>query len=337
MRIKISFILLLLFTATNCKKKGIPVVSETSQWEQVCQLYDPTNSIEIYDMCLADPTSIWVVGSKNHVVRSKDGGKNWKKVTLDPGFDQFQPWSTVFFKTSQLGWIAGKQHIYKTTDGGETWNVLVTPKDGIIGPVCIYFTTEQKGFVSCGSGKLYRTLDGGKTWQDQSIPSLYTLWSIHFLDEQYGWVGGGGSLLKTNDSGNHWSILHSQKDTVGNPFFIQTNGRNIAPVSKTEIFTGTTNILKSIDGGATWEPLTAEINATYITMKNSQEGFAVIAQDNYLNGHASMAHTTNGGKTWNKFNLSANTNIAAQKIKRFENNLFVISGTKEIFKYNKSW
>ncbi|MEI8087173.1 MAG: YCF48-related protein [Paludibacter sp.] len=332
---KLLIILLCFVIFTNCKKEEIAIPSESDSWKRITQLVIGID--EINDMCLSDKNNLWVVGNHNYFVRSTDGGANWQNVVVDATLPTFNYWISIYFKTPQLGWIAGGQYIYKTTDGGATWKPLITPKDGIVGPNCIYFTTETTGFLSCGSGKLYRTTDGGKTWTDQSIPTLYSLWTITFVNEQCGWVGGGGTLLKTIDGGKTWTTLHSSNDGVASPFFTQTMGRNISATSTTNLYEATDDFIASIDGGTVWKSINTELFSRWILMRNDNEGFCVINKDDYLNGSSSMAHTVDGGKTWARFKISTDTESLAKKIIRFENTLYIFTTKNEIFKYDKEW
>ncbi len=328
-------IILCLLAFTHCKKKQTTAPpKESDSWKRINQL-QPT--AEINDMCLSNTSTMWAVGSKNYAVKSTDGGASWQNVIVDAALPAYAGWLSIFFRTPQLGYIAGGQFMYKTTDGGATWKSIIKPGHKIDGIVCIYFITDSIGFVGCGAGKLYRTTDGGATWQDQSTPTLYTFWSFTFFNEQYGWVGGGGTLLRTIDGGKNWITLHSSKDSAISPFFSQIDGRNIAATSTTDLFYATNTCLVSTDGGTIWKSTTTEMNGRWILMRNKNEGFCVITQDNQINGYSSMAHTLDGGTSWSKFNISTDTESFAKKIIRFKNMLYVYTSKNEIYQYSQAW
>lgn len=64
-------------------------------------------------------------------------------------------------------------------------------------------------------GAVYHTDDGGATWIKQfADASSETFNSVHFINEQIGWVGGyNGSIYHTDDGGQNWS--REQSHTTG--------------------------------------------------------------------------------------------------------------------------
>jgi photosystem II stability/assembly factor-like uncharacterized protein len=116
-----------------------------------------------------------------------------------------------------------------------------------------------------------------------SFSKLYSQWAllpnapynggkqdgIHFFNKDIGWVvNGSGKIYKTIDGGDNWI---QQKNSAGTYFraiaFID-NQTGFAGNVGTNYFPGVTDtnpLYKTIDGGNSWSPVTANITGTVPT------------------------------------------------------------------------
>ena len=128
-----------------------PVLAE-DDWEEP----RPT----LFDVYFADRERGFIVGIEGNILRTEDGGQNWKKV--DPGNKQ------ALYSISAVGdkcWAVGERgNFILSTDGGNTW----TPKKGAIHTksflTSIAFSDEKTGWVVGKSGAVFKTVDGGENW-----------------------------------------------------------------------------------------------------------------------------------------------------------------------------
>ena len=142
-----------------------------------------TQDSEPTDLCFVDRDNGWVVGDRGLVLRTTDGGRNWRTVRLmvDPNDRESMQVScrleSVFFASATHGWIAGGYTqprstsstgvLYATTDGGNTWK----PLNGAALPKInqLLFTSPLDG-IAIGDGNVlkpsgvYQTNDGGRSW-----------------------------------------------------------------------------------------------------------------------------------------------------------------------------
>lgn len=90
-----------------------------------------------------------------------------------------------------------------------------------------FFTSYSSGWVVGGTnesgkstGYVRHTTDGGRTWQAQEVGDR-ALTSLHFVDQNQGWVGGyNGRLYKTADAGATWTAKSFGRDaTVAGLYF----------------------------------------------------------------------------------------------------------------------
>jgi photosystem II stability/assembly factor-like uncharacterized protein/pimeloyl-ACP methyl ester carboxylesterase len=128
-------------------------------------MFDPKNGIA----CSASSDDV----SKSNalLLKTKNGGKTWKKV-----YQSNRPFETtwkVSFPTEKVGYVTiqsynpdpnvKQQCIAKTTDGGKKWNEINLVEDAGAREFGIGFIDENHGFVgTMNSG--YETKDGGLTW-----------------------------------------------------------------------------------------------------------------------------------------------------------------------------
>lgn len=213
---------------------------------------------------------------------------------------------TVFFTSSDRGWIAGDDgYLASTRDGGKSWIKVELNTNSTINE--IYFRNSDNGYIVAGK-KMFVTGDGGKTWQDIRIyrsdefgTGVPEFLSIRFSDKKRGYVigailrGSGDNevvsdslLMRTEDGGETW--------------------RRIAVPSKTELFhldfNGNSHgwivgdkgvILATTDEGSSWHLQNSGTErALYnVDFRDDDDGFAV-------GSGGTILRTVNGGSTWEK-------------------------------------
>lgn len=58
-------------------------------------------------------------------------------------------------------------------------------------------------------GRIFLSADQGRTWQPAVTPVEATLTAVYFHDDRHGWaVGHDAVILRTDDGGRHWSLVH---------------------------------------------------------------------------------------------------------------------------------
>lgn len=333
------FIIIGIFS--QCKKDNLGK-NESDDWETVAELASPGGMGYLQAICLSDANTMWAIGMDGYSVKSTDAGKTWNKFVIDPTLPSNAGWYAICFVNPSIGYIAGGSIVYKTTDGGATWNSVFTKANGnTSAPTCIYFTTPDKGFLCSNFGIIFRTIDGGKTWEDKTISGLTNtqLMTIKFRDELNGWIGGAGTLVKTTDGGQNWTVLHSVSDITVTNFRKVVSCQNFELLANGTLISAGNSLLNSTDGGDIWNTTEGALNQpSQITMKNGTEGFALIKSDLAYNENKSMAHTYDGGKTWVNFNFDAYGHVVG-KFFQFEHTLYGWTGSMgaTIYKYKKPW
>ena len=197
--------------------------------------------------------TLFVGAASGGVWKSQDGGTTFK-----PVFDRESVQSigaiTIDPSNPKIIWVGTGESwtrnsvsigdgVYKSTDGGETWTnmglpnseritrILVHPKNGNI----VFACAPGKLWSDSGDRGLYRTTDGGRTWS---------------LVLKGANLSTGCSSVTMNPK-NPNELLAGLWDFRRKGWTFRSGGENAQAVSGSGLY-------RSIDGGRTWTPLTAQ-------------------------------------------------------------------------------
>ena len=124
----------------------------------------------------------------------------------------------------------------------------------------IWFATPELGWAVNSDGKIFQTRDGGTSWQQQfQVPveaSDVYLRSIGFASETRGWVGtiaGEIRLYETSDGATWTPVAGLPADAPEKVCGISVVNESIVYASGTNEPRDTPRIMKTTDGGRTWQ------------------------------------------------------------------------------------
>ncbi len=257
--------------------------------------------------------------------KSIDAGNTWEHIGLRQtgqiGAVEIDP------TNSNIVWVAAignafkandERGIYKTTDGGLNWErmLFVSDKVGFSdlellpgNPNVIYaaaWKAERKPWtiISGGSndeGGIYKSVNGGKDWikLEKGLPKG----SIGKIDLAVSQVdssilyavieapGEEGGLYKSIDQGKSFVHVSNRKGLVNRPFYY-TN-IELDPTNSDIVYSNANPLLKSVDGGKTWEKMTVPHGDNHDIWINPDNPKLLIQAND---GGANVS--LNGGKTW---------------------------------------
>jgi photosystem II stability/assembly factor-like uncharacterized protein len=242
----------------------------------------------------------WAVGSKGTLLRTADGGLNWKT----------EPAPTtgivrdILFLDEQNGWLVCEANQYelttkeqpraylmKTTNGGETWQrIELQGFDVDSRLVRAVFSRGGRGWAFGEQGAIYTTRDSGETWIRLHSPTRHLLLGGIFVDDDRGWlVGAGATIIQTSDGGETWyqSRLPQVEKTVRFTAASFVDNRIGWAVGSGG------NVYQTTNGGRTWQKQESGINTDLFDVKfvDAREGWAVGAE-------GTIIHTVDGGSHW---------------------------------------
>ncbi|MBN1633100.1 MAG: T9SS type A sorting domain-containing protein [Ignavibacteria bacterium] len=227
--------------------------------------------------------AVFAIGNDVHIVggaydnksirlylKSTNGGLTFQNLTSNTitGPGDTLKLNTVFFTDAATGYIAGNDgFIYKTTNGGNNWFSLNSGATAAIYEM--YFPVSGTGYAAGGlggTGFIIKTTNGGTNWTTQTIPAIPSnnyLNAINFVDANTGYVTGGGVIvantiaLRTTNGGLNWELFNV---TTINPNIRYDIGGGVYVFNQNLAYAAgvNANIVRTTDGGVTWEKLFPE-------------------------------------------------------------------------------
>lgn len=220
------------------------------------------------------------------VYKSTDGGKTWKHI----GLTQTQHIARIIVhpQDPNIVFVAAQgalygpsdaRGIYKTTDGGKTWRqvLFVDNNTGCAEldmvrstPDVMYAAMWEHGrkpwkVISGGPGSgLYKSTDGGESWTpiEEGLPDELGKMAVSVCqstpNKVYALVESDseqekGGLFVSHDGGGHWTRISDDHRLVQRAwYYIEVFAD---PQNENLVYVLSAPMLKSIDGGITWEEI----------------------------------------------------------------------------------
>ena len=219
---------------------------------------------------------------------------------LTPDFESLgQPTTerleAVHFVNASTGFIAGgtrfeSSRIFRTDNQGQSWveQEANIEYEKII--FDLYFRNEMLGFATGYEGKILKTTDQGNTWKLFQSRFWLPLHGIAMADDAVVVAVGGngydrGIIHRSEDQGETWTMIDTFDFELRDVVFTSP---------KIGFTAGYSAILKTEDGGITWDFTTAQ-----------KEFFSALSFPSPNTGYAvgrtgTIAKTTDGGDTWKR-------------------------------------
>ena len=185
-----------------------------------------------------------VGGSDGAILKTENSGATWELIQLARG-EHFIGLSMINDSVAVAASTSG--NIMRTTDFGITWNIIgELPGE----PTDLVVLNDQIMIVPNELGDIYKTDNGGANWR-LVYDGSQRLESVHFFNMEFGWAAGAlGRVLISKDSGESWTIEHSEFDVELSDIHFPTNLEGWAVASSFS-----DSIWHSVDGGVTWEKI----------------------------------------------------------------------------------
>jgi len=221
------------------------------------------------------------------VYKTTNSGQSWNLISLQQNI----PIRDIRFINSTTGFISSSQaSIYKTTNTGTNWNrVNHNMNAGYL--FKLSFPSQLIGYAA--GEVLYKTTNGGDNWFILQNPVSSSLnWSMHFIDENTGFLGGNyGEISRTTNGGYNWNT------NITNLQFALTSMKFVSPNTGYIVGSATVNttdiglLLKTTNNGLNWQRqnLIANQYLKDICFINDLTGF-IAGQDGLI------LKTTTGGE-----------------------------------------
>lgn len=294
----------------------------------------PTHTFGSIAVAPSDPNVVYAgsgeanirgnVAAGNGIYKSTDAGKTWTHVWKNLGqigTMAVHPTNCDVAYAAVLGSPFGPgeaRGVYRTTDGGATWDrVLFHDADTGASDVALdpnnpriifagLWQTRRKPWemTSGGPGSgLYVSRDGGDTWTqlkpgENGLPEgvwgkIGVAVAPSDSNRVYAFIeADDGGLFRSDDGGDTWNHVNSSRPIRQRAWYYGTV--HVAPASADIVYLPNVPLLKSIDGGKTFQSVRgthhSDHHDIWIDPKNPKR--MIEAND----GGVDISH--DGGKTW---------------------------------------
>jgi len=152
----------------------------------------------------------------------------------------------MHFITVDNGWIgSADESIFSTSDGGENWTETTISLPFGEGISDVFFVDLSTGFLCTNKSNVWKTLDGGSNWNQVSVTTQEPYGrSIHFVDDNIGFMIAQEFLYKTTDGGINWTLNYQAETAIYNLDFLDSQKGLLVG------FNGT--ILRTSNAGENW-------------------------------------------------------------------------------------
>ncbi len=244
------------------------------------KIITPVPSSSLYTIHFPDANTGYTAGYNGLMLKTTDGGASWKPSYASSGFVSPNV-QGIYFVSANIGYAAYSYGmVTKTTNGGESWvKVIPDTLSTTATWYAPYFINENLGYVvgrvTSTLDVIAKTQDGGQTWEKKT-GLISGVWrGVAFYNEQKGIVVG--EKLKaayTNNGGSSWQISTFTTIPAG---YTTPHLKDIAFIDEnTAIAVGDSIVLKTTDGGATWN---------FIPVPELHVGLTGVSYKKYANGN----------------------------------------------------
>ena len=198
------------------------------------------------------------------------------------------------------GWLVGSSGLMVNVHGDQASGYELGSTDNLNAIACRY---EGEAWVVGDTGSLLYTNDGGRSWVAQTVPTTRNLRTLATQDDGPVFIGGDGTFLVTTDTGAHWTDLGDGTTSFRSMSAAYVNSGVLAlsddgglwqydqgvlsrkltldgaraihqtPDGET-VMTAGRGIMKSTDGGLTFQSLTVDPSIVFDDIRVNEDGTA---------------------------------------------------------------
>jgi photosystem II stability/assembly factor-like uncharacterized protein len=232
---------------------------------------------------------------------------------------QFSMWGNGYsIKAASSGFVAFAVNpaalnifsaLYITENNGHDWNdIPLLPTQWGLSITDIAISSNLSIWITSADGELYRTTDKGNNWTKQFYDTAKTKFMnyIKMFDNNNGIamgdaVGNQPALfISTTNGGTKWNIINN--NLYGYYSADQWRRLDFVDMNNGYFNCRDDNLLKTTDGGLTWNKTNHPGNPWRVKFYNTNLGLTFVTDwGNYPDYKNYFKRTTDGGTTWEAF------------------------------------
>lgn len=178
------------------------------------QFEDLSREAPLLDVTFLDAQHGFAVGAYGALLETTDGGQHWQDVAerLDNA-DQLHLNGIAVIKDAGLFIVGEQGSMFRSGDNGQTWSKVDGPYEGSL--FGVMGTAQPNTLLAYGlRGNLFRSTDFGDSWQPIELKAArgtleFGLASATLVEDGgVVLVGNGGSVLRSHDDGQTFSVYN---------------------------------------------------------------------------------------------------------------------------------
>ncbi len=274
-----------------------------------------------------DPVNPQVLysGTTQGVSRSGDGGRTWRLVLRDSGYNHVvaidpkdprtvyagvaagiarrerggrwrtipsptaDPWLLVHDPTRRgVVWAGDEAALYRTTNAAANWRSADRTLPRPLGALALDPRRSGTAYVLAGEAPdVYKTTNGGSTWRAVLRTRGSEVIAIDAQRPSTVYVGGTGGFHKSTNGGVSWRRFDVLKDDL-HPHGLWVDPRN-SQILYAYSYCG--GIVKSTNGGRAWRPASTGIAPTALTGRPDTSSSIRVTRGRSTSSHRALAST----------------------------------------------
>ncbi|MHC5726591.1 MAG: photosynthesis system II assembly factor Ycf48 [Nostoc sp.] len=204
---RIAALLIVVLMCIGCST--IPSVSY-NPWKIISV---PTDS-NLLDIAFTDnPEHGYLVGSNATLLETNDSGNTWKQITLQLDEQKYR-FDSVSFAGKEGWIAGEPGLLLHTTDEGGSWSRIPLSEKLPGSPIAIKALADKTAEMATNVGAIYKTTDGGKNWKAQVESAVGVVRNLErSTDGKYIAVSAKGSFYSTWEPGQDTWVPHNRNSS----------------------------------------------------------------------------------------------------------------------------
>jgi photosystem II stability/assembly factor-like uncharacterized protein len=217
----------------------------------------------------------WIVGEPSLLLHTTDEGQSWSRIALSeklPG----NPIAITAIGQNTAEMATDVGAIYQTSDGGQNWKASLEAAVGVVRN--LERSPDGKYIAVSAKGSFYSTWKPGENaWEPHNRNSSRRLENMGFTNDGQMWLLARGGQVQFSDPAKPEAWLEVKYPELSTSWGLL----DLAYRTPDEIWVsgGSGNLLRSTDGGKTWEKdrdvETVAANFYKIVFLNPEQGFII--------------------------------------------------------------